>query len=305
MDFYWEKGYINEPETFFSFPQSLPPYSVAFKKPFGDGTFELITYPSAYTPANPLVRERYLSYPDNKTGYLVRWAHGDKKRKTVLCLHGYMLGEPKQAERMFKVRALFDRGLDVALFCAPFHWKRSDGSRASRHIALRPDDPAWTCEFFGQAMYDLQSVLFILKDLGALEIGIVGASLGGYLSALYSCLGSGISFAAMMVPAVTFAKPLGPAHFPMPFTMDPVLLEKSIRVLSLHSPLNLLPKLPLDKILIVASRGDRLCPMEYTYELCEKWGWPLHKFLTGGHWLVFNASERGRAWYKFLHAMGF
>ena len=31
-----------------------------------------------------------------------------------------MLGEPRQARRMFRVKRLFEEGLDVALFIAPF-----------------------------------------------------------------------------------------------------------------------------------------------------------------------------------------
>jgi hypothetical protein len=39
--------------------------------------------------------------------------------------------------------------------------------------------------------------------------------------------------------------------------------------------------------------------------LCEKWGIKNKHFLTGGHWLIFNRSERGRAWYNFLIDRGF
>jgi predicted alpha/beta hydrolase family esterase len=69
--------------------------------------------------------------------------------------------------------------------------------------------------------------------------------------------------------------------------------------------LNFVPQIPKENILIIASRGDKLCPFEHVVALCEKWSWPRHHFMTGGHWLVLNPKERGSAWYTFLADMGF
>ena len=71
-----------------------------------------------------------------------------------------------------------------------------------------------------------------------------------------------------------------------------------------HSPLNFSPRIPKDRILIVASHGDRLCPFEHVRQLTGKWEVPKHYFLHGGHWLVFN-NIRGKVWYGFLEKMGF
>ncbi len=304
VDFYFNQGFVENPADFFQLPGTVPDYETAKSQPFLDGTCTIYRFASRYTPQNPLIRDKFLSFKENRTAYLVKWTHGDAGRKTILCLHGYLLGDPDQAERMFKVKKLYQMGLDVALFITPFHWRRAPKARMLRGIFLQPEDAPMTCECFGQAMHDLYQCICILDRQGADGIGIVGASLGGYNAALIAGLTDRISFSAMMVPAVQFNtgdyRPEAVRH---QFRVDERFMEKIKAVWTLHSPLNFTPKIPTDRVLVIASRGDRLCPFENVLSLCEKWGWPRHLFMTGGHWLVFNAKARGRAWYQFLSDM--
>lgn len=305
IDFYFDQGFIDQPERFFQFSETIPAFEKVNEKTYADGTVQLFQFTSQYVPRNPYIRNHYLSYKNNRSGYLVRWTHEDAGRDTVLCLHGYLLGDPKQAGKMFKVRTIYDQGLDVVLFITPFHWKRSPAVSSQRGIFLQPDDVVMTCECMGQAMCDLNTTTQILKALGTKRIGIVGASLGGYNAGLFTALQDVMAFTAMMVPAVNFSKPLGPDSARLPFTVSPELRQKINQVWQLHSPLNFLPRISKEKILIVASRGDKLCPFEYVAAICEKWSWPRHYFMNGGHWLILNPKKRGAVWYKFLADMGF
>jgi hypothetical protein len=305
VDFYIENGYTDQPDSFFDFPDAIPGYRVAEEIPFEDGKRQRISFNSGYNVKNPLKRDSFYSHPANHTGYLIRWTHGDRARKTVLCLHGYMLGDPGQAERMFRIRNLYRAGLDAALFITPFHWRRAPESRRLRGVFLQPDDVAMTCECFGQAMHDLYASLHILADIGSLETGLIGASLGGYLAGLFSCLSNRMTFTAMMVPAVNLSRPFGPGFIKMPFQVDALMGEKMKRVWEFHSPLRLKPKIAVENILVIASRGDRLCPFKDVRLLCKNWGWPVYRFMTGGHWLVFNGKARGKVWYRFLADKGF
>ena len=92
IDFYIEKGYADSPATFFSFQEEVPEYSVISEKPYADGKYQVISFPSGYETKNPLIREEYNSFEENKTGYLVRWTHGDSGRKTVLWINSWILG---------------------------------------------------------------------------------------------------------------------------------------------------------------------------------------------------------------------
>jgi pimeloyl-ACP methyl ester carboxylesterase len=305
IQFYADKGYLDNPETFFSLADGKPDHAVIRDSPRKTGRRQTIAWLSGYQTRSPLLRQEFQSYSANRTAYLIRWTHGDMGRKTVLCLHGFMLGEPRQAGAMFKVGRLLSMGLDVALLIAPFHWRRSTGSPLDRSLLIQPDNVTMTVEGFGQAVWDLSSALHVLRHLGAGETGVVGASLGGFYSALFACLSEEPSFCAMMVPAVSFQGAFGPQPKDMPRGADAALRETILRLWDMPSPLHLAPKMTKDRILVVASQGDRLCPFEHILELCGKWGWPGHRFLTGGHWLMLDAKERGRAWYSFLDRMGF
>lgn len=305
IDFYIDNGFTRSPETFFRLPEKMPLYKQIETKDYHQGKIQTWSFPSGYEVRNPLLKKKYHTFENNRTGYLIRWTHDDKPRDTVLCLHGFMLGEPRQAARMFKVNRLFKQGLDVALFITPFHWKRAPAQKARRGIFLQPDNVPMTCECFGQAMHDLQSVILILDDLGVKRIGLIGASLGGYNAALFTCLSDRPAFTAMMVPAVNFSAPFGPDSIKLPFPVSPSLKEKIRQVWEFHSPVNMRPRLAAEKVLVIASRGDKLCPFEHTRRLCESWCLTNCHFLTGGHWLIFNDHKRGREWYRFLAQNGF
>lgn len=324
LDFYIQNGYTDNPQSFFTLPGTPAHWQIIEEKPFLHGKYQVITYESLYQIKNPMVQERFDMHRENRTGYLIRLIHGDHPEKTVLCLHGYLLGEPGQAMEMFRMKKLFSMGLNVALFITPFHYKRAasvkkpgnhNGSfrkkaleklafaRSSffrRGIFIQPEDPAMTAECFGQAMHDLASVIRILKDTTATEVGLAGASLGGYLAGIYACLSADIAFSAMMVPAVKMTRPYPAEKAKLPFPVDDELAERIRKVWDFYSPLHMMPAIPKDRILIAASKGDRLCPFPHTKALWEKWGKPPHVFLTGGHWLISDNERRGMAWYSFL-----
>lgn len=304
VDYYHAMGFVDHPQEFFTRPEAKPSCRIESQGPYGGGAYQVISFPSGFAPRNPFIRRRYLRFPENRTGYLVRWLHGDHPRPTVLCVHGFMMGDPREAARMFKIRTLFDLGLDVALFVLPFHWKRVKGGRGARRIYLTLGDVAFTNECIAQSVFDLDNAFLILNDLGVTEIGMVGASLGGYVTGLYACLRDHMRFAALMVPALSFLRPLQPDLFLRRAPFDGAWRTRIQRAADFHSPLNLDPRIAPEKILVVASRGDRVCPSDLVQELRQRWGLSRCHFRTGGHWLVFD-SLRGRTWYGFLKAMEF
>ena len=304
VSFYEEQGYVDNPLSFFTLAEEAPDVRIIKEAKYLNGFYQEISFDSHYEPRNPFIRQRYLNYQENRTGYLIRWIHGDKPRKTVLCVHGFMMGAPREAERMFKIRKLFSRGLDVALCIHPFHWKRIAGLRAARRIYLTLGDSAFTSECVGQSIYDLNNVLLILNKSDIHDVGIVGASLGGYITAIFACLSHKPKFAAMMVPAISFMRPFSPRFFYSRSPFDMNWQTNVRRIADFHSPLNLQPKISPDNILVVASRGDKICPFDLIEALQKRWNLTRCHYRTGGHWLVFD-NLRGESWYNFLREKNF
>jgi hypothetical protein len=309
MAFYLEQPYRDRPARFFSFPRKPPKAEVVAERAFCDGSLRTYAFPSGYGVKNPDFREEYLRNEQNRQAFLVHWTHGDGRRNTILCCHGYSLGDPGKAERMFRVPRLYGMGLDVALFVTPFHWKRASSllQRFSPPFPFR--HPVLGLEGFGQAMYDLCSSFLLLREMGSSRIGLIGASLGGYLAALFVSLTRRADLVTLVVPFLDFESlrvPAGP-HTGMeeanPGGSD---LGEAMRALwRIHSPFSHTCKLPPDRCLLIASKGDRLCPFEDVRRLYEHWGEPRHFFLRGGHALFFPRYGRGQAWYRFLHEQDF
>jgi len=307
--FYLSQPYADRPARFFSFPRKPPRAKIVEERPFCDGSVRTYAFRSGYKVRNPDFREAYLKAKENRTAYLVHWTHGDKMRNTILCCHGYSLGDPGQAERMFRMHRLYGLGLDVALFIAPFHWKRASSLLQRFRPPFPFHHPVLGLEGFGQAMYDLSSSFLLLEEMGASRIGLVGASLGGYVAALFASLTRKADLVTLIVPFLDFQSLRVPAG---PFSREESRDEGSVAVQGeiealwrIHSPFSHACTLPPDRCLLIASTGDRLCPFEDVKRLYDHWGGPQRFFLRGGHALFFPRRGRGEAWYGFLKEHGF
>ena len=304
--FYLSKSYHDHPDRFFSFPKDPPHAKVIEESAFSDGAFRVYSFHSSYTVRNPVVAQHFNGFEQNRTAYLAHWSHNDRGRNTIVCCHGWSLGEPRQAQRMFNIPRLYSMGLDVALFITPFHWRRAESltQRVSPPFPFR--DPVLGLEGLGQAMHDLHSSLLLLKAQGASRIGLIGASLGGYITALFVSLTKIADLATLVVPLISFhglKVPQGPFTSGTKQAIE--IQEKVSALWRIHSPLSHTCALPADCCLIIAAIGDRLCPFEDVLALYEHWGRPEHAFLRGGHALFFPRRARGQAWYGFLQRNNF
>ncbi|MEW6440680.1 MAG: hypothetical protein AB1640_07040 [bacterium] len=307
----WASYYLSDslprdPDRFFTFPETSPPQTrVLEKRRFREGSFRLYAFPSRYEVRNPAVRELYESFTQNRTAYLAHWQHAGGGRRTLVCCHGWSLGEPRQAQRMFRMSRLYDLGLDVALFVTPFHWRRASSLRERLSPPFPFRNPILGLEGFGQAVHDLASSFHLLRDRGASEIGLAGASLGGYLAALFASLTAMPAVVCLIVPLVSFHGIRLPVPFHPALGGDDGAAERVAELWKIHSPLSRGCRLPPERCLIIAARGDRLCPFEDVQELYERWNRPDHLFLRGGHVWFFPRQARGKAWYAFLARNGF
>jgi pimeloyl-ACP methyl ester carboxylesterase len=304
ISYYSGERFDPRENPFITVPGSAPDHEVISVKTDRGFLLETVKYPSRYRTGNPAMSDEFRSHGANLDGYAYLWRrHGTAGRPLVLCLHGYMMDNRLQAQRMFRMKKLLGLGVDVGLYVAPLHGRRMAGDR-KRHL-LDPHNLPHTIECFGQAVHDLHSLVLLLKKIGYDKIGIIGASLGGYISALYATTEAAVDFMFLVVPAITFYDYLKARPSSFPFKVDEKIIEKTREALDCVSPLACHPRFDPEKMAVVMHGGDRLCEPRFTRELTEKWGIKNVVEVAGGHWLYFDRDARGKAWYGWLREMGF
>lgn len=302
---FYRDRFLDRSERFLVLPDRAPEHEVMEERKFEDGVCRTISYPSRYPVQNPSVHEAFQRNPRNLTGYLHLWRHpGAEERPLVLCIHGFSMGHPAQARRMFRIKTLYRLGLDVALHTLPHHWRRARGVGLPRDI-FRPHDLALALETWAQNIHDLHSANLLLRETGYRRIGAIGASLGGYTAALYAVFDAPLDFIFMTVPAADLSPQLMPRKSLFPFKLDAELLETSRQVLGLITPLHYRPAFDTANICVIAHQGDRICPIAHVRELVQGWSIPNYHEVIGGHWAYLDRDRRGRTWYGWLAQKGY
>jgi hypothetical protein len=305
LDFYARERWEGRGERFLYLPEEPPAHRMTGSRVFREGTREELRYPSRYAVRNPGLAEAFTAARANLDGYLYLWRHGgEPKRPLVLCLHGFAMGAPARAFRMFRIGVLYDLGLDVALFTLPHHGRRKE-HRMLFDPYLQAQDAPLTIETVAQSVHDLHSAVLLLRALGYERMGAIGASLGGYTALLYATAANPLCFIFLVVPLVDLTAQMRPRRARLAFAPDANIESKSRQALQRVSPLDLEPVFDPEDICIVAHTGDRMCPIEHTRELVDRWRLPCFLQVVGGHWVYLDRDARGRAWYEWLGKKGF
>lgn len=307
LSFYADERLRRDRSFFAALPGEAPERAVVSERAFLGGEELLLRYPSAYEALNPAMRDAVAAYARNRDGYLFLWRHDARRpRPLVLCVHGFQMGEPRQAMNLFRVAKLFGAGLDVALFIQPHHWRRSDHPRNPfGQTFINPHDVPLTIEALGQAVCDLRSAYLLLEDLGYARIGLIGASLGGYVNALYAAAGPAPAFVFAAVPALRLDRTLAPRAHKLGFRIDGELRRTTREALRVAAPAEYMPRMSVGDIGVVYHAGDKIADVGYTREWVARWNIQNVTVLDGGHWAVFDGKARGRAWYAWLDRYGF
>jgi pimeloyl-ACP methyl ester carboxylesterase len=131
-----------------------------------------------------------------------------------------------------------------------------------------------------------------LQQSGRGPVGLLGVSLGGYVSALLAALRGDLAFVIPIVPAVCLADlPLrlyarSGGRGDAPFTFDE--LERAYRV---HSPLTYPLRLPRERVLVIGGRGDAVTPVWQARRLWRHWDEPAATWFSGGHVVAFRRFQ--------------
>ena len=240
-----------------------------------------VSWPSAFTPFDARVGERYLAHVPNRTAYARLYGKGGA-RPAVIAIHGYLGGHWAIEERAWPIRSLNRWGLDVATAVLPFH-----GVRARPGSGAPPfpgGDPRVTNEGFRQVVADLRSLAGILRARGATHVGVTGMSLGGYSTALLATLEADLAFAVPLIPLASvadFARDQGRLGAGEGAALQHAALEAANRVVSPFARPSLVPP---ERMVIAAADADRVTPIAHAERLAAHFDVPLLR-VHGGHLL--------------------
>jgi pimeloyl-ACP methyl ester carboxylesterase len=309
----YRAGTLGAPSPFFPDPEE-PTVTIA---PAGGGPLGTqvidLRYPSHYEPFLAAARDLHLSARENLTSH-ARWWTSGHGRPTIVLLHGWGGGRHWVTERAFAVAYWLRHGYDVVAFVLPFHGERAPGTGAMRSGALFPSpNPMRTNEGFGQAIFDLRALSRFLRRRGARVVGAMGMSLGGYTTALWASVAGpaeagGIDFAVAMIPAVSMARLMWRhgAHSPQRARAIKAGITEDLLVdaFAVHAPTTRPPRLPRERLFVIAGRGDRITPPEHAEALAAHWGVGVRWF-DGGHLAQLGRGEAIRDVRRELGRLGF
>jgi dienelactone hydrolase len=301
---YGDPGLLARPEAFFPLAQPIAPRLSPVLTPGRNARVFDVSWPSAFEPFLPEIREKYLGHRRNRTAHarLFSGPRGAGPRPVAILVHGYLGGYWLLEEGAFPVRWLVRRGLDVALFVLPFHAVRAREDRRAPP-PFPGADPRFVNEGFRQAMFDLRGLVAWLKTCGAPSVGLMGMSLGGYTTALAATVLDDLAFAVPMIPLASiadFAREQGRLSEGRDEEEEHVALDAATRVVS---PFARSSRIGKERVLVLAGDGDRVTPMRHAERIARHLDAPIVHF-PGGHLLQFGRSEAFREVGRLLRGLG-
>jgi len=233
-----------------------------------------------------------------------RWWTSDRGRPTIVMLQGWGGGAYWMEERAFAIPYWLRHGYDVVAFQLPFHGARAPGNSG----ALFPSaNPLRTNEGFGHAIYDLRALAMFLRERGASAVGAMGMSLGGYTTALWASVEE-LDFAVAMIPAVSMGRLMWRHGEGSPERVRAVKAgiteDLLVDTFAVHTPTTRPARLPRERLVVIAGRGDRITPPDHAEALAAHWGVSVRWF-DGGHLAQLGRGDAIRDVRRELGKLGF
>lgn len=287
-----------EPERFFAFLGSpLPAGNVSgrFQRKLAGGLVVRREFESRYSPYRPDAAS-LAAEPGQERIPVEHWMHEPlRPLGTIIALHGFSMGTPLIDAFALMASQWFQRGLDVALVTLPFHGVRTPPEARFSGERFAAPNPHELSEAVRRAVYEIRLIVDWLREQSDAPVGLLGLSLGGYLSSLMAGLVDDLDFVIPMVPPACIGD-LAWRFFEQsrrkPAEMMPALSREELRgAYRVHSPLTYPLRVPRERVLIVAGRGDRIVPPEHPHALWKHWEEPSIHWFSGSHLAPFR---RGR-----------
>jgi hypothetical protein len=218
----------------------------------------------------------------------------------VLVSHGWAHRTMRTIEHLY-VKPFLRRGFSVVFLAHPLHFERTPRGTFSGELTVSAD-VVLTVEVFRQGVIDMLGAANWLRSIGESRIGLVGYSLGGYLAGLAAAVRDDWSFVVLGGTGDSPVSPILDTSLGKNIREDLracQMLDRGrlTRAWKIISPGALRPRVPRERILLVAGRYDRIMLPTSVRRLWNAWRRPALHWLSRGHYtlLATNSGFLNRA----------
>ncbi len=230
------------------------------------------------------------AYPENNivrgSIFEARTEHGAAAAPCVIIMHGWR--EPGVYTPYHWLLGFFlaRLGINCVLTTQPYHGTRKPAGTYDGDLMLC-GDMEQSVEAFRQSVGDIRSLVTWTRSRFTGPLGVGGFSLGGFVTGLVACVENRIDFALPIIASGNLIKGMWdkPLISQLKHDLDTAgvteaKLSENWRIIM---PVNFKPKLPPERIQVIAGLYDILIPPPNVEELHEKWNRPRLKWLPCGH----------------------
>jgi hypothetical protein len=250
---------------------------------------EDLVFRSLHVPLEPKFRERYRSeYEATHLVYARRLRPAAASRRPrLLYLHGYMQPETYVEELTLLASMALTLNVEIIQMQFPYHGRRTPRTARYSGELYWTADLVRSFEALRQTLLDARTLLYGLLAEDRRPVGVTGLSLGGALTLSLACLEERFAFAVPLIAHMDLAALVADA---------PVLskMRRDLRAFGWgREELDafvegigwnrLRPKLPADKVFLVAASEDRFFDPRIVEQTWRLWGKPPIRWYPTSH----------------------
>ena len=202
----------------------------------------------------------------------------------VIVLHGLMT-PTLIAHRPF-FRAIVEAGASAYALELPYHFRRTPSGFVSGELFFTADLET-SLAAIHQTVAEVRQLIHYLREAGAPVVGLLGFSLGAWMSALVASCEPEVDFALFAMPPshinhLIWNAPLGES-LRQQFETAEWNFATTAPVYREIDPLHLVLLVPPERREVFAAEFDRFVPLHYTQKLQLAWQQPFLRLYPSGH----------------------
>jgi len=282
--------YLGRPAgELFPAPRRTPEVTIASRWRLPGLLSEDLTFTSLHEPLEPTFRRRYTEqYGETHCVYARRIRPATaRKRPRLLYLHGYMQPETYIEELTLLTSMAMGLNVEVIQMQPPHHGRRAAGASRFSGEFFWTADLVRSVEALRQTILDARTLLRWLQEQDERPVGLTGLSLGGALTLSLACIEERFAFAIPLIAHMDLAALVSDApvlskmrHDLKAFGWGRKEFGKFVKQIGWN---DLQPKLPPERVLMIAASDDRFFDPKVTERMWKNWGKPEIRWYPTSH----------------------